>query len=67
MRDVNGLGDPAPKLTEEFIGTQKNVHAVVLGSLGGRKGGPARAAKLLPEQRKEIARKAARARWSKRG
>jgi len=32
----------------------------------GRIGGPARAAKLSPKRRKEIAQKAARARWSKR-
>lgn len=30
---------------------------------GGLKGGPARSRKLLPRKRKEIARKAARARW----
>jgi len=30
---------------------------------GGLKGGKARAAKLTPEQRSEIARKAARTRW----
>lgn len=41
----------------------KNPAAVELGRLGGLKGGPARAAKLTPEQRSEIARKAARARW----
>ena len=39
--------------------------AVVLGRLGGKKGGPARARKLTPEQRKEIARKAAQTRWGK--
>lgn len=44
---------------------EKNPAAVALGRLGGKKGGPARAAKLTPEQRKEIARKAAEARWSK--
>jgi hypothetical protein len=32
---------------------------------GGRKGGPARAATLTPEQRSEIARLAAAARWKK--
>ncbi len=42
---------------------EKNRAAVELGRLGGLKGGPARAAKLTPEQRSEIARKAARARW----
>ena len=41
----------------------KNKAAVALGKLGGRKGGNARAAKLTPEQRREIARKAAQARW----
>jgi hypothetical protein len=41
----------------------KNPAAVALGRLGGLKGGPARAEKLTAEQRSEIARKAARARW----
>ncbi len=40
--------------------------AVELGRQGGLKGGRARAEKLTPEQRSEIARKAARARWSSR-
>jgi len=35
------------------------------GAKGGKKGGPARAAKLTPERRSEIARKAAQARWAK--
>jgi hypothetical protein len=43
----------------------KNPAAVALGRLGGKKGGKARAAKLSPEQRKEIAQKAAKARWGK--
>ena len=41
----------------------KNPHAVALGRLGGLKGGKARASKLTPEQRKEIAKNAATARW----
>lgn len=32
-------------------------------SIGGKKGGPARAKSLSPEQRRQIARKAAQARW----
>ena len=44
----------------------KNPHAVVLGRLGGLKGGPARAKKLTPGRRKEIASKAAKARWAKK-
>jgi hypothetical protein len=41
----------------------KNPHAVALGKLGGAKGGTARAKALSPARRKEIAKKAARARW----
>jgi hypothetical protein len=43
----------------------KNPAAVALGKLGGNKGGKARAAKLSPAKRKAIARKAAKARWSR--
>lgn len=43
----------------------RNPHAVALGTLGGQKGGRARAEKLTPEQRKEIAKIAAAARWKK--
>ena len=43
----------------------KNPNAVALGRLGGLKGGKARAEKLSTERRKEIAKKAAKARWSK--
>ena len=53
-------GEPAPPPDE------KNPHAVALGRLGGQKGGKARAEKLTAEQRKEIAKKAAKARWSKK-
>jgi hypothetical protein len=44
----------------------KNVHAAALGRLGGLKGGPARAGALSAARRREIARKAARARWKKK-
>ena len=43
----------------------KNPAAVELGRLGGLKGGRARAEKLSARKRKEIARKAAKARWAK--
>ena len=43
----------------------KNPAAVALGRLGGLKGGPARAAKLSKKRRTEIAKKAARVRWTK--
>lgn len=45
----------------------KNPAAVALGRLGGLKGGKARAEKLSPAKRKEIARKAAQLRWNKKG
>jgi hypothetical protein len=53
---VNRLTDPQPA-------KRKNPAAVRLGMLGGRKGGKARAASLSPERRREIAQKAAAARW----
>jgi hypothetical protein len=44
---------------------EKNPAAVALGRLGGLKGGKARAEKLSDDERKEIARKAAEARWNR--
>ncbi|WP_119300888.1 histone H1 [Dongia deserti] len=43
----------------------KNPAAVALGRLGGLKGGKARKKALTKEQRAEIAKKAAAARWKK--
>jgi hypothetical protein len=43
----------------------KNPAAVALGKLGGEKGGRARAERLSPEKRSEIARVAAAARWKR--
>ena len=70
-RDVNEL---AKQIVEEGTGEAeklapdkgKNPAAVELGRRGGLKGGPARAAKLTPEQRSASARMAAKARWSRR-
>ncbi len=50
---------------QEIVEDGKNPAAVALGRLGGLKGGKARAEKLTPEQRREIARIAAEARWKK--
>ncbi len=44
---------------------KKNFDAKALGRKGGLKGGKARKESLTPERRKEIAQKAAIARWSK--
>lgn len=54
-------GKPKPEK-----GDEKNPHAVALGRLGGKKGGPARAKKLTAKRRKQIAKKAAQARWAKK-
>lgn len=53
------------QLQEKAIEEGKNPAAVMLGRLGGLKGGKARAEKLSPEQRREIAIKAASVRWQK--
>lgn len=66
--DLNQL---AKRILDEATGDEpktpapapKNQAAVELGKLGGKKGGAARAAKLTPEQRSEIAKKAAAGRW----
>lgn len=44
----------------------KNVHAQALSALGASKGGKARAESLSARKRKEIAKRAALARWSKK-
>lgn len=41
----------------------KNPAAVSLGRLGGLRGGKARAKKLSPQRRSQIAKKAAKSRW----
>jgi hypothetical protein len=51
--------------TLQFPPHKKNPAAVALGKLGGMKGGRARAAKLTSEERKEIAQRAAKARWAR--
>ncbi len=52
------------KVPPNFQIEGKNPAAVALGRKGGLKGGRARAASLTAEQRLNIARKAAAARWS---
>jgi hypothetical protein len=73
-RDINEL---APQIVNEATREQepehpqpapereKNQAAVELGRLGGLKGGRARAKKLTPERRSEIAKRAAESRWEK--
>ena len=69
-QDLNVLAfNIAQEITGEKpldLPSDKNPHAVALGRLGGLKGGLARAKKLSKQKRKEIARKAAQARWAKK-
>ena len=60
---ADATSEEKPGKLHDAIG--KNPAAVALGRLGGLKGGKARAAKLSPKKRKEIASKAAKARWGK--
>lgn len=53
------------ELQKRAIEEGKNPAAVILGRLGGLKGGKARASKLSARKRSEIAKKAACARWEK--
>lgn len=66
VQEATADADDTPATEEKPLDTTgKNPNAVALGRLGGRKGGKARAAKLTPERRREIAQKAAQARWRK--
>ena len=55
------------KLLDKAAQEGKNPAAVLLGRLGGLKGGRARANKLSAKKRSEIAKKAAKSRWTKIG
>ena len=67
-RDPNQLGklivDIATGQVEDEVSEQKR-NPKRRGRAGGLKGGTGRALKLTPEQRAEIARVAATARWKK--
>jgi hypothetical protein len=62
-KDVNRL---ASAIVRQAVGSDlppKNPAAVILGRLGGLKGGAARAKSLSKKRRAEIAQKAATTRW----
>jgi len=69
-RDPIQLGklivDIATGQVEDKIEDGKDPAAVARGRLGGKSGGQSRAATLSSEAKREIARKAAAVRWSKR-
>lgn len=57
--------EPTTEEAPEPTAEERHAAAVALGRLGGKKGGKARAAKLTADRRREIAKKAAAARWKK--
>ena len=57
------IGDIATGQTEDRVEDKRNPDAVKRGHAGGVKGGHGRARVLTAEQRKAIAKKAARSRW----
>ncbi len=57
------IGDIATGQVEDREDDGKDADAAELGRRGGLKGGRARAEKLTPERRREIAQKAAARRW----
>lgn len=58
VQEATGQIKPPPEPQDT-----RNQAAVALARLGAKKGGEARAKALTPRQRKQIAKKAARARW----
>lgn len=58
-----GILHPYPSWKEKLLVDKAKEHAEALGRLGAAKGGKARANNLSPEERSEIARNAAQARW----
>jgi hypothetical protein len=57
------IGDIATGQATDAEPDNRNPAAVELGRLGGQKGGAARAKRLSPERRREIATAAAKKRW----
>lgn len=62
---VQEATEEKPLETKTVKPPRKDYDYKELGRKGGLKGGKARASKLTPEQRSEIAKKAAKARWNK--
>lgn len=64
-RDPNEMAAQIVQDATGFTHDGKNPAAVLLGRMGGLKGGAARAKSLSAKKRSAIARKAAKARWQK--
>jgi len=62
---ATGNNEAIAIIEETTTTISQNPHAQALSALGASKGGKARAKKLSTKRKREIARKAARARWEK--
>jgi len=65
VQEATGQAQPKTKEVTPESSVDRHAAAVALGRLGGLKGGKARANKMTAEQRRESARKAAKARWNR--
>ena len=63
--DVVGNAVKVMRIAIQRLRNRAKARAVTRGKAGGPKGGRARAMRLTPKQRAEIARVAARTRWKK--
>ena len=66
LEHVLSDAEPLEQCKMHVMAKKKNPAAVSLGRLGGKKSVEGRMKKLTPQQRSEIAKHAARARWRKR-
>jgi len=58
--------EPEPEKETPMVRSPISEYLATIGRKGGLKGGKARADNMTPERRKEIAQKAAGARWGKK-
>jgi len=64
--DINQRAAEIVRISTEEPSNSVSEYLAAIGRKGGLKGGKARAERLPASKRKAIARKAARARWSKK-
>ena len=64
MRMSTEEPEPTPEEPKPDERSEVSKYLAEIGRKGGLKGGKARAEKLSPEERKEIAKKAAQKRWT---
>ncbi len=65
VRVMETIAEKSEADAEPVITDEMRAAAAAFGRIGGKIGGPARAAKLSAKKRAEIAKKAAAARWKR--